>query len=482
MRLQEVLSGTNIEEVSGGLGVDVKNIQFDSALAGPGTLFVCLPGSHYDGHNYAEAAVAAGACAVVSQRLLPVAAPQIVVKDTRRELAVMCANLSGRPADKLTIVTVTGTNGKTSITYLLRGILKAAGIPCGVIGTLGTLVDTKKVPSTLTTPDPTQLHPLLAEMTGAGVKVCIMEASAHAIYLRKLHGIRAEVGIFTNLSQDHLDYFRTMEDYIKVKKSYFTPQNCKYALVNSDDAAGLDISRTSECDVLTYGEKNPADIFGVNFVNTKRGLKYVINAFDEVADVRCGLHGRFNMYNTLAAIGAARILGVPLSTCIKGIKSVSRVEGRFNVLSGERGFKVVIDYAHTPDGLKNVLEAAREMCGGRLIAVFGCGGNRDRSKRAAMGAIASKYADFCVVTSDNPRFEDPFEIMREIETGLKKQSSSYIMVENRSRAIAYAVSSAAAGDVVIVCGKGGEDYQEIAGVKYPYNDEDVVKGLLGKGG
>ncbi len=480
MQLRKLLENLEIEEITGELGAEITDVCFDSSRVRQGSLFVCLSGSHFDGHSYAEAAAERGAAAVLTERRVPVSLPQIRVKSTRCALSKVCSNFYGNPEKKLRVVTVTGTNGKTSITYILRSILRRAGIKCGLIGTLGTMIGEKRVPSGLTTPDPTELYKLLSDMVSQGVSVCVMEASAHAIYLEKLCGLRAEVGIFTNFSQDHLDYFRTLEEYAKVKKGYFTPENCKYALINADDPVGLEIIRESDCEILTYGERNPSDIFGMDFANTKRGMRYIINAFDEVCEITCGLYGRFNMYNSMAAAGAARILGVSLKCAAEGIAALSRVDGRFNVLATGKGYSVIIDYAHTPDGLKNVLSAAREMCKGRVLLVFGCGGNRDRTKRPLMGKVASELADFCVITSDNPRFEDPFEIMREIEQGMRRNESFYIMVENRARAIACALAAAGEGDVVLICGKGGEEFQEIAGIQHKFSDEETVKALLGQ--
>ncbi len=478
MLLSRLLQGIEIEEISGSTDREIKQIAFDTSKVEPQTLFVALKGSRADGHDYLEQAKAQGCSAAVTEHLCNVDLPQIVVKDSRAALTKLCARLHGNPERKLKVITVVGTNGKTSITYLVEGILREAGIKCGVIGTLGTVIAGKKVASSLTTPDPTELFALLANMVREGVEVCVMEASAHAIYLKKLEGVRAEVGIFTNLTQDHLDYFGSMEEYSKVKMGYFTSENCRYALINADDRYGLQMIEDSDCDILTYGLVNPADIFAVNYDITERGNRFTMNLFDLVSDVQTNLYGKFNLYNCLAAAGTARILGVEEDIIVSGLRKLKMLPGRFNLYRTRKGGKVVIDYAHTPDGMKNVLSTAKEITAGRLICVFGCGGNRDRIKRSIMGEIADCYADFTVITSDNPRYEDPVDIMREIELGMSKNQSKYIMIENRKRAVVYAVTKAEPGDTVVICGKGGEDYQEIAGVRVPYRDEETIKSFL----
>lgn len=478
MLLSKLIHGLEVEEVLGRTDIEIKRIAFDSAKADKHTLYVALKGSRADGHDFLEQVREQGCVAVLTERLCSVESTQIVVKDTRAALSRLCAKLNGNPEKKLRIVTVIGTNGKTTITYLVESILRDAGVKCGVIGTLGTVINGKKIASALTTPDPTELYPLFANMVRDGVEVCVMEASAHAIYLRKLEGIRAEVGVFSNLTQDHLDFFGSMKAYAKVKTGYFTPENCRYALINADDRYGMGIVNTSDCEILTYGMANPADIFAIDDSMNERGNRFTMNLFDAVSEVQTCLFGKFNLYNCLAAAGVARVLGVEEEFILSGLKKVKMLPGRFNLYRAGKGCKIVIDYAHTPDGMKNTLSTAREITEGKLICVFGCGGNRDRVKRSIMGEIADCFADFTVITSDNPRYEDPVDIMREIEMGMSKNQCRYIMIENRKRAIVYAVTKAEPRDTVVICGKGGESYQEIAGVRMPYRDEDVIKSFL----
>lgn len=456
---------------------EIKGLTFLKDNIKEGDLFFCLNGSNTDGHRFAIEAAEKGAAAIICEREVHVNIPQVIVENSRMAMSLISCNFFDNPSKKLKIITVTGTNGKTSITYILDSIFSAADFKTGIIGTNGVKVNDRFFPPTLTTPDPIELNKMLNLMVEEKVETVFMEASAHAIYLNKLCGIKAEVGIFTNCTQDHLDYFKTMENYKSVKKSYFCKENMNYALVNIDDKLGVDIYKDCDAAVLTYGEFNPSDIFSINFEDTNKGIKFVINLFDDIFSIDCPLYGKFNMYNAMAAAGAAKILKIKNEFIIKGIKNLKSIDGRFNVVYNQK-FKIIIDFAHTPDSMLNVLKTARTITKNRLICVFGCGGNRDSTKRRLMGQISSENADFTVVTSDNPRYEDPMEIICEIEKGLKKNCSSYVLIENRTKAIAYAIKTATEGDTVIICGKGAETYQDIAGVKYDYKDHDVVLNLI----
>jgi UDP-N-acetylmuramoyl-L-alanyl-D-glutamate--2,6-diaminopimelate ligase len=314
---------------------------------------------------------------------------------------------------------------------------------------------------------------MLSLMVESSVRFAAMEVSAHALALNKIEGVRFEAGIFTNLTQDHLDFFGNMENYKQAKKSFFQSSHCAVAIVNNDDSCGREIYAQKKIPSYGYGIYNPAEMFAID-IRYGCGISYTANIRDDIMQIESALYGKFNVYNTLAAASACSLCGIGREAIVKGIKNLKTVKGRFNVIN-VKGFKVIIDYAHTPDGIRNVLIAARELCAARLICVFGCGGNRDKSKRPIMGNIASELSDFCVITSDNPRFEDPVEIIREIEKGV---IGGYICIENRKRAITYALTIAKEGDVIAILGKGAEQYQEIAGVRYPYNDYDTVKEIL----
>ena len=477
MELSSLLKGIDYFEVSG-KNENVTSLSCDSRKVKKQSLFFCIPGLKADGHAYAEAAVNKGAAVLVVERFLPLEITQVFVKDVRRAMAIMAGNFYGNPGRKMKLIGVTGTNGKTTTTYIIREILKTAGVKTGLIGTTCNMIGDTRLPSALTTPDPIELHKLFADMLAAGVETVVMEVSAHAVDLRKMDGTVADVAVFTNLSQDHLDYFGTMEKYGGAKRAYFTPKYCKKAVVNIDDPFGQRIAAEAKIPVVTFGCDNPADVFAVNYESAERGLKYVINLFDNVYDIKFNLSGRYNMYNTLCAAAVCHLMGVGVKNIARGIAKTDYIPGRFNILDTQP-YTVILDYAHTPDGIENIAATAREFCKGRLVVVFGCGGDRDKSKRALMGAAAGKCADFCILTSDNPRFEDPFEIMRQAERGLIESNCKYLCVENRKEAIAYALKFARKKDVILILGKGDENYQDIMGVKYPYNDADAVYGLTG---
>ncbi|MDR1094503.1 MAG: UDP-N-acetylmuramoyl-L-alanyl-D-glutamate--2,6-diaminopimelate ligase [Clostridiales bacterium] len=444
----------------------------------PGGLFFCLNGTRADGHAFAAKAAGAGAAALVVERFLPLKTTQILVKDARSAMAFMAGDFYGNPIGKMKLIGVTGTNGKTTTTYILREIAETAGVKTGLIGTTCNKIGDTELPARMTTPDPIELHALFADMLSRGVRWAVMEVSAHAIDLRKMDGARADIAVLTNVSQDHLDYFETLERYKEVKKSYFAPDRCKHAVVNADDPAGREIIEAARTPVTTYGCENPSDVFAVNFETNAKGLKYVVNLFDDIYDVRFRLPGRYNMYNTLAAAAAARALGASVKDIAAGIGALRSVPGRFNVLD-TRPYTVIVDFAHTPEGIANVCKCAREITRGRLTVVFGCGGDRDKAKRPLMGRAAGGAADFVILTSDNPRFEPPFDIMRQAEAGLREAACRYVAIENRREAIAYALKTARKNDTVLILGKGDENYQEICGVKYPFGDADAVYEILG---
>ncbi len=472
MTLSELLNGVKILECAADTTAEITGIANDSRNVCDGNIFVALTGGEADGHDYATHAIQNGALCVVTQK--PVDAPYVLVDDTRKALALMAANFYGNSHKRLKIITVVGTNGKTTTTCILNEILKGDGKKTAVIGTLGADICGKKVITNLTTPDPMQLHALFAQAESAGAEYVIMEASAHALYYRKLEGIIAEAGIFTNISQDHLDFFETMDRYAEVKTEYFDFRNMKVGIVNIDDAYGRKITNNNKVVCLKYGIDYPADVFAVNYIRQGASTCFVVNMFDDIADIAMPLIGKFNLYNALAAIATAKALKVSKEAIRRALISIKEVEGRFNIIKNK--ITVIIDYAHTPAGLENLLKAAKELDGGRLITVFGCGGDRDRAKRPIMGRIAEEYSDFCIVTSDNPRMEPPFNIIAEIERGMK--GYDHICIVERQHAISYAIAYAQEGDKVVVAGKGAENYLDIMGRKIPYSDKEAVMAAL----
>ena len=439
-----------------------------------GDLYVCLEGAHVDGHDYAGDAVAAGAAAVLCARRLALDVPQLVVPNTRRAIAVASAHFWGVDQMELCLVGVTGTNGKTTTAYMLRRIFALAGKPSAYVGTLGVVADHLLMPPTLTTPDPTVLMPLLASLYERGVRYVFLEVSAHAAYWHKVDGLKFRAMIFTNLTEDHLDFFADMESYAAAKASLFCPSRTALGVVNVDDPMGRTLARNHDLPVLTYGLQNPADVFAVNVREDVAGVHYVINAYDVLCKVDTCLHGTFNVYNALAATTVCGYLGVDLRYVAGALRDVD-IPGRFHVVE-VGGVHMVVDYAHTPDGLRQSLQAARKMTEGKLTVVFGCGGDREHAKRREMGRIAEQLADVVVLTNDNPRSESPEGIVRDIEAGMLTEEGRLVVMD-RAEAIRAAYRLSKAGDCVLIAGKGAETTMEMGGRKVPYSDYAVLEDL-----
>lgn len=456
---------------------EVRGLTADSRVAGEGDLFFCLHGEQTDSHEYAAEAEARGCVAVVCEQELLVSCAQLVVPDGREAMARIAAAFYHHPERSLKMVGVTGTNGKTTTATMICNILRAAGKNAGLIGTLGASYAAVKVPASLTTPDPICLFSLLADMVQAGMHAAVMEVSAHALYFKKEAPVCYDVAVFTNLTRDHLDFFGDMQRYGDAKQMLFTRGKCRFAVLNADDA----FSRTLAKGVrhMTYGLETPADAFALVRSETLRACDAILNLQDELCEVTVPMTGRHNLSNALAAACAARRLGADAEAISRGI-GTTKVDGRLEWVGAWHGGDVFVDFAHTPDGLEKSLAALREHCAGRLIALFGCGGNRDAGKRAGMGEVAARCADFSVLTSDNPRYEDPYAIISEIEAGYRKASENYVAIEEREKAIAYALDLLSDGDILLIAGKGAEKYQEIMGIKYDYEDKAVVRSIIGK--
>ena len=476
MILKELIAGLKTERVIGDLSVKVSGIEIDSKKVTKNRMFICLKGINCDSHDAAKEAERYGAAVIVSERELDVGVTQVIVSDTREAMSYLSAAFYSFPSEHMKIVGVTGTNGKTTTTRIIKEILERSGKKVGLIGTLGVFFGNTFYEPTLTTPDPPDLHRILYEMYHYGIDYVVMEVSAHAIDLKKLAYVRFEIGILTNLTQDHLDYFVTMERYRAAKKRFLTSGQCRNVIVNSDDELGREILLENE-KVISYGIENPADVFAIDVKEEADGTAFILNLFDGIYEVKTNLLGKFNVYNAMAAGTASALLGVKIKDAVRALREMPVVPGRLECVSKKGGIYVFIDYAHTPDGLENSLQTLRKITENRLICVFGCGGNRDTGKRAQMGGIAGRIADFTVLTSDNPRYEEPMEIIREIEKGLLAETEEYVAIQNRKEAIAYALQYAKKGDVVLVAGKGCEKYQEILGIKHPYNDKDCIENL-----
>ncbi len=481
MKLSKLIKDVAYKEIIGSTEMEIKDVSADSNAVSKGGLFVCISGGNYDGHDFVKQVKDYGGVAVVAERKLDTPLTQIIVEDTRKAVAEIAAAFYGHADKKMKIIGVVGTNGKTTTTHLITSILINAGVKCGLIGTLGIFYGDKFVEPTLTTPDPMELHKILAEMYESGTEAVVMEVSAHAAYLKKVYGLDFEIGVFTNLTQDHLDFFGDMERYKSAKTSFFTDNFCKFVVSNSDDATGMEIAEkmksNSKSRVITYGVENPADVFAIDINEKATETDFILNLFDCIYDVELNFIGRYNVYNALAAATACALYGIPTEKVAEGIENLKGVSGRLEcVYDGE--FSVYVDYAHTPDGLEKSLKTLKAHAKNRLICLFGCGGNRDKSKRPIMGRISGEIADFTVLTSDNPRFEEPMEILWQTECGIKEKTDAYVLVQERADGIKYALDMAEKGDVILLAGKGSEKYQEVFGIKRPFCDKDFVKEYL----
>jgi UDP-N-acetylmuramoyl-L-alanyl-D-glutamate--2,6-diaminopimelate ligase len=474
MRLDELVAavaggaagvrGLDVRRRGPGGDPDVLDVVHDTRRVGPGALFCCVPGSTVDGHDLAPAAVEAGAVALLVERPLDVAVPQLEVGDVRRALGPLAAAFWDHPSRDLAVVGVTGTSGKTTVTHLVRAILDTAGRPCGLIGTLS---------GARTTPEAPELQSLLASERAAGRRAVAMEVSSHGLDQHRVDATRFAVGVFTNLSQDHLDYHHTMEEYFEAKARLFTPELCERAVICRDDPWGgrlLDLLDTARIHAHPYSIDDADDLVihpgGAQF--TWRGHK-----------VDLGLAGRFNVTNAVAAATAAALLGVPEATIAEGLSAAEPVPGRFEAVDAGQPFTVLVDYSHKPDALGQAIASARELTdhGGRVIVVFGCGGDRDATKRPLMGKVAGELADRVIITSDNPRSEDPRAIISAVRDGVPP-GASVVTEQDRRRAIEMALHEAGPGDVVLIAGKGHETTQVVGAERLPFDDRVVARDAL----
>ena len=476
--LETLRDAVGADEVRNAAPVAVTDIAYDTRTVGPGALFVCVPGARADGHDFAEDAVADGAVALAVERPLDVPVPQLVVPDARLAMALAADVFFGRPSRELEVAGVTGTNGKTTTAFLLYSILAAAGRRPGLLGTVEMRVGGERRAVTRTTPEAVDLQRTFRELLDAGDRSCAMEASSHASELKRLVGTRFRALVFTNLSQDHLDFHGTLADYYDAKRRLFTDPDVDGdrppAAVNVGDEHGRLLAeelRGLGGRLVTFGLADDAEIRPEELELTPSATSFRADGLD----VRPRLRGRFNVENVLGAIAAARLLGIEDDALVRGIEHVAGVPGRFEAVDEGQPFAVLVDYAHTPEALANVLAEARRLAAGRLICVFGCGGDRDRAKRPLMGEVVSRLADRAVVTSDNPRSEEPGAIIDEILAGMDGRED---VEPDRAAAIARAVEQAAEGDVVVIAGKGHEQGQELADRTIPFDDREVARDAL----
>ncbi|WP_143314406.1 UDP-N-acetylmuramoyl-L-alanyl-D-glutamate--2,6-diaminopimelate ligase [Clostridium sp. HBUAS56017] len=481
MILKELLEGLNYEVVQGSENITINEVNYDSRLVKKGDLFVCIKGFQVDGHKYVNAAVEKGAIAIVCEDLVECEDKGITiirVKESRKALAIIGCNFYENPSKKMKIIGVTGTNGKTTTTFMLKTILESAGKKVGLVGTIANYIGNKKLDTERTTPESFELQKLFSEMVKNGCEYCVMEVSSHSLALDRVYGIEFDAGIFTNITRDHLDFHKTFENYYSEKFKLF--QRSSLSVVNIDDNYGKDVVKDlknqGKNNIVTFSIKEESDFRAYDEKCESKHIGFKLK-LDREEDFLVGMPGEFNIYNSLGAIAAMYKLGISLDSIKKGIEEVV-VLGRCEMVGRKYNlpYTIIVDYAHTPDGLDNILKTAKGFTKNRLISVFGCGGDRDKVKRPQMGKIGSDLSDIAIVTSDNPRTEEPMSIINDVLVGIDKDN--YEVIENRKEAIKRAIEIAEAGDVVVIAGKGHEDYQILNTGKIHFDEREVVDEIL----
>ncbi len=488
MKLLELLESLQPLIPFKGENPEITSIENDNRKVQKGSLFICIKGYTVDGHEFAESAVKSGAAAILAERPLVLeGVPVIIVKDTVRAMAVLADAFYGQPTKKLHLIGITGTNGKTTTSHIVEKIFADQGKRTGLIGTMYTKIAGRTIETKNTTPESLTLQKTFRKMVDEDVEAAVMEVSSHALDLGRVHGCDYDVAVFTNLTQDHLDYHKTMDEYQRAKGLLFAQlgntfhlDKPKFAILNADDHASDMFKRATAAHVITYGINQKADIQAENIEMTSSGTEFNVVIGEKKYPVNMQLVGKFSVYNVLASISAALVSGIPLADIIRSVEGVKGVAGRFELVNAGQDFTVIVDYAHTPDSLENVLKTIRQFAKKKIFVVVGCGGDRDRTKRPLMAKIACKHATNPIFTSDNPRSEDPIAILTEMEAGVQNQAIPYRVIPDRREAIKAACSQAAAGDVILIAGKGHETYQIIGGVVHDFDDrlvaQEAIKG------
>ncbi len=485
MPLHQLIAATDAVVLEGSTSREVSGMTYDSRRVNPGMVFFAVRGEKNDGHDFISEAIDRGAVAVVCERngFISHRATKVQVKDCRKAMAQMAAEFYGHPSRRLKMIGVTGTNGKTTIAFLARRLLERAGYRTGLLSTIRYEVGDRVLPAGRTTPEALDLQQLLSQMVRAGCQACVMEVSSHAISQNRILGVEFDIGVFSNLTQDHLDYHGTMENYYSAKEQFFkqlqSGSKSARAVINHDDKYGRRLLESGYVQATSFGLEEPADLVAHNIGLGRQGIRYELLAGDTRAECWVPLTGRHNVSNSLAAIGVALAVGVPMETAIASLAAVQPVPGRLEPVPAGQPFSVYIDYAHTDDALRNVLETLREITTGRILLAFGCGGNRDTTKRVKMGEVAAQFADYTVITSDNPRRESPAAIAAQIEAGfLKVKSHGSRTILDRHLAIEEVISMANPGDIVLIAGKGHETYQELQDTVVPFDDRVHATAIL----
>ena len=474
MKLKELLTDISVLEATADLNLEIPQIVYDSRKVTLGCLFVAISGFASDGNRFIPMAMEKGAAAVVTATRPEGDVPYVLVESDRLALAMLGCNFYGHPAKAMTMIGVTGTNGKTSTTLLLKQVLeKTLGAKVGLVGTMANMVGDEVIPTERTTPESFELQGLFARMRDAGCNYVVMEVSSHAVSLERIGGVHFDVAAFTNLTEDHLDFHKTMDAYCAAKAELF--RRCDKAVVNQDDEYAPRILSGATCPVLTTSIREKTGLYAENAALHAEGIRFTAVLGQERAEVSLPIPGKFTVYNALTVLGIAAQLGISLEDCAKALAQAEGVKGRVEVVpTPGKPYSVLIDYAHTPDGLENVLSSVRGFCKGKLISVFGCGGDRDPMKRPIMGKIGVSLSDIAVITSDNPRTEDPMAIIQDILNGVNPELGEYIVIEDRRQAIRYAMDIAKKDDIIVLAGKGHETYQDIGGQKHHLDEREEV--------
>lgn len=489
-KLGELLALLPDVQVQGSTDIAIETVVYDSRQVIPGALFICLTGEKVDGHDYISQAQKSGAVAVVVEKDVSAVPGLTVIRvaNTRIAMQAIAPYFFDYPGRKVRLIGVTGTNGKTTTTHIIRDVLMRAGYKVGLIGTIHTLIGERSLPVRNTTPDVVDLQATLAQMVASNIDYVVMEVSSHALALGRIAGCEFDVGVFTNLTRDHLDFHGTFENYTAAKARLFelltSPDNVKTrktAVINIDDPAANSMLASAQCAQITYSIHNQATLTALNPVIEPRGVSFTMKYQDNAIPLHLKITGMFNIYNTLAAVGAMLAEEISPAIIKAALEEFQSVPGRFELVDAGQPFSVIVDYAHTPDGLENILRTAQQFAKGRIIVVFGCGGDRDRTKRPIMGKLAADYGDVVIATSDNPRTEDPVFILQEVEAGIKQgltRGKTYEVIVDRRQAIAKAIEQAKPDDIVIIAGKGHETYQILKDRTVPFDDRQVARELI----
>lgn len=480
MKLRQLIKNLSIIEMNADAELEISGVSYDSRKTEKGDMFVAIRGFEADGHKFIPKAVENGAAVILCEEKPSCDIPYVLVSDSRYGLAIVSRDFFGDPASEMTMIGITGTSGKTSSSYLIKHMLESKlDAKVGLIGTNGNMIGDEFLHTEHTTPESYELHKLFRHMADSGCTHVVMEVSSHSLTLERVAGIHFDVALYTNLSQDHLDFHGTMEEYAAAKRKLFSM--CSLGCFNLDDAWEDFMRDGASCRTMTFStEKNEADLVAKDIRLTADGVRFASVSGDEISMTKLGIPGMFSVYNALGTMSVGLALGLSLADCSDAMPSAKGVKGRLEIVPTGRDFSVVIDYSHKPDALEKVLKTLKPVTRGRLIALFGCGGDRDKLKRPIMGRIAADNADLVVVTSDNPRTEDPDEIIREIVAGMKDKRTSTKVICDRREAIAWAIDNAAPGDVLLLAGKGHEDYQVVGHEKHHMDEREIVADCLKK--